>query len=133
LPFLPCHESLLLFTQLFNAQAHDVAGLLRYYKQSLERLLSTVQVIRQRVETTSEPERLVTMPKDLSPKLTELSAQIKVILQEVQRCRTEGLQYHNEHVQEQRKQCARHDAWTIAMILAFIAGPGVVQGIHLLI
>jgi uncharacterized protein YicC (UPF0701 family) len=104
----------------------------RYYKQSLERLLSTVQVIRQRVETTSQPERLATMPKDLPPKLNELSVQMKVILQEVQRCRAESLQRHNEHVQEQRKQRAGHDAWIITMILAFIAGAGVIQVIHLL-
>jgi hypothetical protein len=105
----------------------------RDYKQSLERLLSTVEVIRQRIETTPQPERLATMPKDLPPKLTELSVQVRAILQEVQRCRAEALQYHDEHVQEQRRERAGRDAWIITMILVFAAGALAGHGLDLLI
>jgi hypothetical protein len=105
----------------------------RDYKTSLERLLTAVQIIRQRVETAPQPERLASVPKDLTPKLTELSVQMRAILQEVQRCRAEALQRHDEQVREQKKQRAGRDGWIITMILAFIAGVLASQGMQSLI
>jgi hypothetical protein len=107
----------------------------RDYKQSLEGLLSTVQIIRQRVETTPQPqpEQPATVSKDLSRKLGEMSVQMRAILQEVQQSRTEARQRYDEHVQEQRKQRAGRDAWIMMMILIYAAGILTAQGIHLLI
>ena len=105
----------------------------RDYKTSLERLLAAVQIIRQRVETAPQPERLASVPKDLIPKLTELSVQMRAILQEVQRCRAEALQRHDEQVREQKRQRAGRDGWIITMILAFIAGVPASQGMQSLI
>jgi hypothetical protein len=105
----------------------------RDYKILLERLLATVQIILQRVETVPQPERLGSVPKDLNPKLTELSVQMRAILQEVQRCRAEALQRHDEQVHEQKRQRAERDGWTITMILAFIARALASQGIKSLI
>jgi hypothetical protein len=73
------------------------------------------------------------VPKDLTPKLTELSVQMRAILQEVQRCRAEALQRHDEQVREQKRQRAGRDGWIITMILAFIAGVLASQGMQSLI
>jgi hypothetical protein len=58
---------------------------------------------------------------------------MRAILQEVQRCRAEALQYHDEHVQEQRRERAGRDAWIITMILVFAAGALAGHGLDLLI
>jgi hypothetical protein len=107
----------------------------RDYKITLERLLATVQIIRQRIETTPQPqpEQPATVSKDLSRKLGEMSVQMRAILQEVQQSRTEARQRHDEHVQEQRKQRAGRDAWIMTMILVYAAGVLTAHGIQLLI